>query len=173
MLNVLLLALALVAFVLLATREPSSPGIEVIRADPPAGVDEIRVHVTGAVANPGVVLAQPGQRVSDVIALAGGASNEADLQAVNLALRVRDQDTVHVPLQDGRRGESAALSLIPVLVNVNTATQTELESLPQIGTVRATAIIAGRPYLTTEELLERGVIPAAAYEQIRLLVTAR
>ncbi|MCK9485415.1 MAG: helix-hairpin-helix domain-containing protein [Dehalococcoidia bacterium] len=164
-LNVLLLALALVAFVLLATREPSSPGIEVIRADPPPGVDAIHVHVTGAVADPGVVVAQPGHRVADVIALAGGANNQADLSAVNLALRVRDEDAVHVPA----RGESVALSL----VDVNSATQAELESLPGIGPVRAAAIIAARPYLTSEELLDRAVIPAGVYEQIRGLVTAR
>ncbi len=164
-LNVLLLLAALVAFVLLAARSPASPGVEVLRGDPPPGVDEVRVHVTGAVVSPGVVVAQPGDRVQDVLALAGGTLPEADLAGVNLALRVQDQDAIHVP----GPGEAVALTLL----DINRATQRDLEALPQIGPVRATAIIDGRPYASTDELLERSVIPAGVYEQIRSLITAR
>ncbi len=164
-LNVLLLLAAVVAFVLLAQREPSSPGIEVIRGEPPAGVDEIRVQVTGAVVSPGVVVARPGDRIADVIALAGGALDGADLGGVNLALRVRDQDAIYVPT----RGEQVALTL----VDINSSTQAELEELPAIGEVRAQAIIAGRPYVTTDELVEREILTPGVYEQIRALVTAR
>jgi len=165
LLNALLLFLAAVALVLLLVRSDASPGVEVARADPPPGVDEIRVHVLGAVATPGVVRAEPGERVEDVILRAGGALPDADLDALNLALRVRDEDTVDVP----RIGEVAASALI----DINSATQDELESLPGIGPARSRDIIEGRPYGHTDELLERGILTASVYDEIRTLVAAR
>ncbi|MEX2372241.1 MAG: helix-hairpin-helix domain-containing protein [Dehalococcoidia bacterium] len=167
--NGVLLLLALVAFVLLATRSGPDAGVEVERRHPPPGIDEIRVEVRGAVGAPGVVIAAPGDRVGDILARAGGVLAEADLRAVNLALRVRDQDVIDVPLAGAggpRQGVAHAL------IDLNTATQDDLEALPGIGPVRARAIIDARPFVTSEELLERGVIPAGVYEDIRLLVNA-
>lgn len=163
-LNGALLALALVAFVLLATRSSDPPGIEVLRRDAPAGIDEMRVEVQGAVAHPGVYEVAPGDRVSDAISLAGGATEEASLDALNLALRLHDEDVVRVPT----RAEATT-----PLTDINVASQVLLEKLPGIGPARAAAIIAGRPYTSTDELVERSVIPASVYEQIRELITAR
>jgi competence protein ComEA len=163
-LNAVLLALALVAFGILATRTSTAPGIEVFRRDAPAGIDEMRVEVRGAVAHPGVYLVAPGDRASDAIALAGGPTAEASLDAVNLALHLHDEDIVRVPT----RSEAAT-----PLTDINAASQVLLEELPGIGPARAAAIIAARPYLSTDELVEREVIPAGVYEQIRELITIR
>lgn len=164
--NATLLVLALVALLVIAVRDGGDDrGVEVIRREAPAGVDEIRVHVGGAVAAPGVVTARPGDRVVDVIELAGGALPDADLDAVNLALRVRDEDAVHVPL----RGEAGTLALL----DLNTATRAELEALPGIGPARAAAIEAARPLGSVDDLLEHSIIPASVWEQIRTLVTVR
>lgn len=166
LLNIALIVLALVALVVLSVRrDGNAEGIEVQRRNAPAGVDEIRVQVSGAVAAPGVVEALPGDRVVDVIERVGGPLPDADLDGVNLALRVRDEDVIRVPF----RGESAMLGLI----DLNTATQAELEELPGIGPARARQIIAARPLASADELIDRDLIPASVWEEIRLLVTTR
>lgn len=159
--QVALVAASLVAFGILAAREPAPAGVEVERRDPAPGIDEIRVQVGGAVRSPGVVTARPGERVADVIERAGGATAEADTAAINLARRVLDQDQVIVP----KTGSGAAR-----LLDLNRATQAQLEALPGIGTARATAILAARaraPFTSTDELLDRDLVPASVYAQIR------
>lgn len=165
LLNVVLILLALAALVVIAVRGGSnSAGVEVERRDAPAGVDAILVQVSGAVASPGLVTAQPGDRVVDLIERAGGALPEADLDALNLALRVRDEDMVRVPFE----GDPLAIRLL----DLNTATQAELEELPGIGPARAGAIIAARPLASVDDVLEQGLVPASVWEEIRTLVIA-
>ena len=159
-----LIVASLVALAVLVAREPAAPGVEVERRAPAPGIDEIRVHVGGAVRSPGVIIAQPGDRVSDAIARAGGVSPEADTAAINLARRVQDQDQIVVP----KIGQGAAR-----LIDINRASQQQLEALPGIGPARATAILAARaqaPFQTTDELLDRGLLSAAVYAQVRDLV---
>lgn len=163
-LNGLLTALALIAFGVLATRSSSAPGIEVQRREAAAGLDEVRVDIRGAVAHPGVYPVSPGSRVADVVKQAGGMTADADLDAVNLALRLHDEDVIRVP---------SLFDAAAPLTDINAASQVLLEALPGIGPVRADAIIAGRPYASTEELVERQVVPASVYEQIRGLITTR
>ena len=162
------LGLAIVAaLAILALRSGESRGIEIEVRDPGPGIDEIRVDVSGAVLQPRVVTASPGDRVSDVIALAGGLTPDADTAPLNLSRRVVDEDVVRVP----RLGEAAAL------LDVNSATQRELEALPGIGAAYAGAIVAEReragPFETTDDLTARGAIPEHVYEGIRDMVTAR
>ena len=165
LLNVALVVLAVAAFTVIAVRRGGAErGVEVERRGAPAGIDEIRVHVSGAVAQPGVVVAQPGDRIVDVVDRAGGALPEANLDALNLALRIRDEDAVYVPFA----GEEPA-----PLVDLNTATQAELEALPGIGPATARAIVAARPIASVDDLLERDLVAGAVWEEIRLLVTTR
>lgn len=167
-LNGALGAAALLAVFILLTRAGSqSRGIEVERRDPPAGLDEIRVSVTGAVARPGVVTAEPGDRVSDVVARAGGLLDGADVDAVNLSRRVRDEDHIVVPRAgDGRR-----------LLDLNSATAEDLAALPSIGPAYAKAILDARtgrgPFTSTDQLVELRLIPTRVYDDIRDLVTVR
>lgn len=166
LLNAALVLLALAAFLVISVRRDGAErGIEVRLWDAPAGVDEMRVQVSGAVAEPGVFVALPGDRIADAIERAGGALPDADLDALNLALRVQDEDAIRVPF----RGETASATLI----DLNTATQAELETLPGIGPATASGIVAARPIATAEELLERDLVPPAVWEEIRLLVTTR
>ena len=162
------LGLAIVAaLAILALRAGEERGIEIEARDPRPGVDEIRVDVSGAVLRPGVVTASPGDRVADVIALAGGLAPEADTAPLNLSRRVVDEDVVRVP----RLGEAAAL------LDVNSATTAELEALPGIGAAYAAAIVAEReragPFETTDDLTARGAIPEHVYEAIRDMIAAR
>lgn len=135
-------------------------------------IEEIRVYVTGAVASPGVYTLEDGDRWIDAIEAAGGFAEGADTTAVNLARRVEDEDQIVVPLLGA--GVVAGATQNP-LVNINTASQAELESLPGIGEVRAAAIIASRTqsglFASPQDLLEREVIPQSVYEQIEKLIT--
>ena len=166
-LRIALGAAAALALAILVLRADENPGIEVLRLEPPPGVDEIRVEVAGAVAEPGVVTVRPGDRVADAIALAGGLDPDADPAALNLALRLRDEDRVAVP----RLGERSPL------LDINTATAEELDELPGIGPVYSAAIVEARerggPFATTDALVEREVIPEHVYARIRQLITAR
>ncbi len=116
-LNVALLVAALAALAIILVRGGDARGVEVLHLEPRPGVDEIRVDVSGAVLSPSVVTVQPGDRVIDAIALAGGLAPDADTAALNLARRVVDEDRVAVP----RLGEATRL------LDLNTATTAELE----------------------------------------------
>ena len=109
----------------------------------------------------------PGDRVIDAIELAGGLAPDADAAALNLARRLVDQDHIVVP----RHGERAPL------LNVNRASVAELEALPGIGPVYAAAVVeareSGGSFTTTDDLVDRNVIPAHVYERIRDLIVAR
>jgi len=165
-LNLALLAAIVVAIAVLVAQRTPSRGIEIVRGTPAAGVDALVVHVSGAVGEPGVLEASPGDRVVDVLEQAGGLLEDADQAGVNLARRVQDEDHIHVP----RIGEASPL------LDLNSATAKELEDLPGIGPVYAGRIVEARialPFATSDELIERELIPARTYEQIRDLVSVR
>ena len=139
----------------------------------------LRVYVCGAVANPAVYRLPPGSLVEDAIRAAGGASPEADLERINLARELEDQQQVYVP----RMGEEPALPSIsggvaPVgqaPVNINAATAADLEALPHIGPATARQIVEYReahgPFQSVEELLEVPGIGPATLEEIRDQIT--
>ena len=136
---------------------------------------EIQVYVAGAVARPGVYYLRDGDRWIDAVEAAGGPAADADLEAVNMARRLRDEDQVVVP----RLGETAALSAVQApldkRIDINTAPASVLETLPGIGPVRAGVIVESRqqdgPFDRPEELVERQLLPQSVYEQIRDLIT--
>ena len=137
----------------------------------------IKVYITGAVAQPGVYAASAGERVGDVVARAGGLTAAADPVAINLARRTRDEMHIHVPAK-GETAQTAGSNTAPSPlqpINLNTATQRELEALPGIGEVTARRIIAAReadgPFASVDDLSRAGVRPSTI-EQIRSLVVA-
>jgi competence protein ComEA len=151
------------------------------------------VDVQGAVARPGIVRLPPGSRVADAIASAGGygprVAAERVADRLNLAALLRDGDQVVVPSRDdpssltsrapgtasggtsgGGGGQGAAI------VDLNSATASELDALPGIGPVTAQKIIAARqeqPFASVDDLLTRKVVGAATLEKIKELVTVR
>ena len=138
---------------------------------------DIRVYITGAVAQPGVYAASSGERVGDVVARAGGLTAAADPVAINLARRTQDEMHIHVPAK-GESGQAAASNTAPsplAPLNVNTATQRDLEALPGIGEVTARRILAAREadgsFASVDDLSRAGVRPSII-EQIRSMVVA-
>ncbi len=136
------------------------------------------VDVAGWVRQPGVYEFTGGARVIDAIEAAGGARPGAQLESLNLAAPLVDgtqvlvvREGAEVPAPTGGEGGVVAGGL----VNVNTATATELETLPDIGEVTAQAIIDHRtengPFTSVDQLLDVSGIGDVTLENIRELVT--
>jgi competence protein ComEA len=137
------------------------------------------VDVAGKVRRPGIVVLDAGARVTDAIEAAGGARKGVDLTPLNLARVLVDGEQVVVGAPEaaafsGGAGASGSGPSGP-LVNLNTAGQAELESLPQVGPVTAQAIIAWREsrggFTSVDELLEVDGIGDKTLAQISPHVT--
>jgi competence protein ComEA len=133
---------------------------------------DMRVYITGAVQYPGVYPVEEGDRWIDALEAAGGPTDDADLNAVNLSRRAQDEDQIFVPFF--AEISVAGASRGPLL-NINTAGEAELESLPGIGSVRARSIVQSRasngPFATIDDLLAREVIPESVFTEIAPLIT--
>ncbi len=134
---------------------------------------EVVVHVVGAVGAPGVVTLPRGSRVADAIAAAGGAA-EADLSGVNLARPLVDGEQLYVPRPGEVVPASGTVGAPAVvddgLVDLNRATEAELEELPGVGPVLAGRIAAARPFASVDELDQVSGIGPATMTRLRDLV---
>jgi competence protein ComEA len=113
----------------------------------------IVVHIAGAVTRPGVVELAAGARVIDAIEAVGGALPDGDLDRLNLAATLADGQRVYVgrpgvadpgAAVSGTTGADPAAAAPGGKLNLNTATQAELEELPGLGPAFAQAILAER-----------------------------
>lgn len=155
---------------------------------------EVVVHVSGAVKRAGVYRLAPESRIADALEQAGGVSELADLDALNLAEPLQDGQKIYVP----RKGEASALppiaptvprsartaptartavSAVQFPINLNTATAAQLEALPGIGPALAQRIVEYRQmhgrFQSVDELLEvRGIGPKRL-ENIRPYVVVK
>jgi len=127
----------------------------------------IFVDIKGAVKNPGVYQMKVGDRVKDALEAAGGLTEEADSQKVNLAKRLEDQMAIVVPkvgeeAEEIPAGETRKEATKEGKVNINTATVEELKTLKGVGEKKAEAIIEYRKkngsFQTKEDLMKvRGI----------------
>ncbi len=148
-----------------------------------ADVKLIYIHVGGAVRNAGLYRLPIGGRVDDAVRAAGGATDQADLDALNLAAKVKDGDKVLVPKRGATTtggGPSApagpaAPGGAAGLVNLNSATIDDLETLPGIGPALAQRIMAFRTehggFRRVEDLLEVPGIGPKKFEELKDHVT--
>ncbi|MDN5688121.1 MAG: ComEA family DNA-binding protein [Brachybacterium sp.] len=171
-----------------STAAPDGPAAE---SSSPA---ELVVHVSGAVASPGVVRLPAGSRVDDALRAAGGPDEDAELSAVNLARPVDDGEQIYVPrpgeeppasarhpggtgsaesaaggASGSGAGDGAGDSGAPI--DLNSADATELEALPGVGPAIAQRIVEHRekngPFASVDALLEVSGIGPATLEEIR------
>lgn len=153
-----------------SARAPEPAPITLVHA---SAVEEagLTVHVSGAVAVPGLVRLPAGARAADAIAAAGGALPEAALGSVNLAAPLVDGQHLSVPhLTPG----SPAVAPVATRVAVNSASAADLESLPGVGPVLAGRIVEHRerngPFETVEDLLDVPGIGEAKLAALRDVV---
>jgi competence protein ComEA len=146
---------------------------------------ELTVHIAGAVKTPGLYQLRVGARINDGVIAAGGATAQADLDSVNLAMLLSEGQQIYIP----KRNEKAHIIVQPRFtnsnnsnssnnltntqlqnsININTATAIELEQLAGVGPSTAKAIIEYRQknggFKTVEDLLNvRGIGPAKLSE---------
>jgi competence protein ComEA len=161
---------------------PVESAIPVVTLQPPPPTSgEITVHVGGEVVNPGVYRLPAGARVVDAVTAAGGVTNKAETDLINLAAPLADAIQVLVPRQGALprplpiKTAPAVAPTGPTLVNINTATLEELESLPGVGPSTARAIVETRGkrgvFTSPDDLLDVPGIGPAKLSQIRALVT--
>jgi len=144
------------------------PGLETPSASAaaPAGsaATTVVVDVVGAVRRPGIVVLESGSRVVDAIEAAGGARKRVDLSTLNQARLLVDGEQIVIGMPAAPGVAASAAPAAPTtsaeagLVNINTATQEQLEELPGVGPVTAQAILDWRAdnggFTSVEELLE-------------------
>ncbi|MEB8140085.1 helix-hairpin-helix domain-containing protein [Enterococcus faecalis] len=143
----------------------------------------IYVDIKGAVKVPGIYQLKNQQRIWDALALAGGVSEEADTTQVNYAQKVKDQMIIYVP----KKGEPVPQSLETLQesapaqqnqegkINLNTATEAELQTISGIGAKKAQEIIRFRdeqgPFKTVEELKNVSGIGEKTVERLKDMLT--
>lgn len=169
--------------------EPSEK-IEVINvsADENKESEKIVVEISGSIEKPGVYNLSKGARVEDLLIVAGGLSASADRawveKYVNRAAKLTDGQKLYIlkvgeqsnigsaKNSDGIKTDQGVLGVGEEgLVNINTGSLNDLDSLPGIGQVYGQSIIDHRPYSSVEELLSKGALRQNVYDKVKDKVT--
>ena len=148
-------------------------------------VNEIIIHITGAVENEGIVKLEEGSRIADAIEIAGGLTSEADITSINLAYMLKDGQKIYIPKISDTEEEIAGIEepKIDIIIdnggygntstkiNINTATISELVTLSGIGEGTAIKIIDYREkngqFKSIEDIKNVSGIGDAKYESIK------
>lgn len=169
--------------------------VESIAKYPPQNVkktpSDMVVDVSGAVQRPGAYRLPLGSRMEDAIKKAGGLSENCEklffARNYNLARILTDQEKIYVPTQEDLQsdifGENTHIldytlpstmtaEENPGKINLNTASQDELESLPAVGKVTAEKILGARPFQSVDDLWKKNIISINSFGQIKEFITA-
>lgn len=136
------------------------------------------IDIEGAVISPGVYELPEDSRIKDIVVKAGGLSQNADrtwfAKNINLAAKLADGTKLYIPFE----GEIVKLSpqtdtgtnvegMTSGLININTASESQLDALPGVGPVTVSKIIQNRPYQTIDELVSRKAMGSKVFENIK------
>lgn len=167
-----------------------------------AAPKEIKVYVTGCVNKPGIVALEKGQLIDDAIRLAGGPTAEADIEGINLVYELKENLMLYIrskkeqekPVTKSEAPGEAGKGIRVVkdsggavvsetgggtssnsLININTASETELDKLPGIGEATARDIIAWRetngPFKTIQDITKVPRIKESRFASIKDFIT--
>lgn len=164
--------------------------VEVLNETTESAIDsrEIVVEIAGRVEKPGVYKLTGSSRIEDLLITAGGLSSDADRlwveKYLNRAQKLIDGQKIYIPAVGEQTNQPSAKNgedyqtVSPdfggergVLVNINNAGLTELDTLPGIGPVYGQNIIDHRPYSKIDELLSKGVLKTSVYEKIKSFIS--
>ena len=182
-----LLGLFVALLIWVVARNPSG---QAVTLRPAPTEKPIIVQVSGAVPRPGVYALAQGSRVQDAISAAGGFLVDANKADINLARALEDGEQLDVPYAEGASPVIGTPVVLPggdtgnpfeatpaatELININTASQSQLETLPGIGPTTAQKIIAYReangPFVNTEDIINVSGIGPGTYQRIKDLIT--
>ena len=141
----------------------------------------IYVHVDGAVSNPGLYALEQDSRIDDALQAAGGFAEDAATNSVNLAQKISDGMKITIlteeqwqSAQDSRQWGDGGAGNTTTMVNINTATSAQLQSLPGIGPSLASRIISDRerngPFSHVYDIMRVSGIGQKKYEAIEALI---
>ncbi|MFT3894868.1 MAG: ComEA family DNA-binding protein [Anaerolineales bacterium] len=177
MVSGILFGLFVAALVWVVARNPTGTAVTLrpVPTDKP-----IVVHITGAVPRPGVYALPKGARVQDGISAAGGFLAEAEKSGINLARPLEDGEQLDIPFVEGFSPVVATpeetFQPTSDLININTATVDELDTLPGIGPTTAQKIVEYRdtngPFLSKEDIVNVSGVGPTTYDRIKDLITA-
>lgn len=149
-----------------------------------SSADRLIIDVSGAVKSPAVIELKQGDRVQDAIEAAGGLKKNADISNINRAAHVKDGDKINIP--EKNKGSGAYAGVISAgnaandlksdsLVNINTATEAELQTLTGVGPAIASKIINYREqsggFHTKEDIKKVSGIGDKTYEKLKDNIT--
>lgn len=152
-----------------------------INAEKKSAQKSIIIDVEGAVLKPGIHELPADSRVQDALIAAGGMSEKADrvkvAQSMNLAAKVMDGGKIYIPFTGENSSATSLVSLTENstntlgvstgLININTASETELDTLSGVGPSTARKIISARPYGSVDELLSKKAVGKSVFEKIK------
>ena len=189
---VLLFILALAGGVALLVQRGDASAVEVALPQPTAVPTPIilKAYVAGAVRSPDLYTFSDGDRLKDLLDMAGGLAENADKSRLNLAIRLQDETSYYVPyvptleetpVATALRGVAVMDGLVVTygdgVINLNIATAREMETLPGIGPTRAQAIVEFREgvggFNKVDDLLLVPGIGQATLDKIRDRVRVR
>jgi len=138
----------------------------------------IMIHISGQVHVPGIIQLNSGERLIDAIELAGGLKKDADLDKINLARKLSDEDKIYIPaigedIEIESYMEISSDEDTSTKINVNVCTKEELTSLPGIGDAIADRIIEYRestPFSSVEDLMNVSGIGEKKFEDMKDLI---
>lgn len=141
----------------------------------------IMVHISGQVYYPGLIELESDSRVKDAVDLAGGLKKEADIDKINLAKKLEDEEKIYVP----KKGEDVNIEISSISnsttsdnskININTCTKDELMSLPGVGEVTASKIIdyrSANKFKSIEDIMNVSGIGTKKYEDLKDLIIVK
>jgi competence protein ComEA len=138
-------------------------------------IKTITIDIAGAVNKAGVYKLNSNSRIEDAILAAGGLNSDANIEYIskyiNMAQKTTDGMKIYIPFIGEQPaaivGGAMVAGATNQQININSATASELESLPGIGEVTAAKIIGSRPYQKIEDLLEQKIVNKSTFEKIK------
>lgn len=150
------------------------PADALVKGAEDSSANKIVVDVEGAVVKPGVYSLASTSRIQDALIASGGLSQRANREWVtkniNLAAKLTDGAKIYVPLE-GESGTGTSGTIggggASGSININTANESQLDTLSGVGPVTAQKIIAGRPYNSLEDLVTKKIISSSVFGKIK------
>ncbi|MEW9122530.1 MAG: helix-hairpin-helix domain-containing protein [Thermotaleaceae bacterium] len=181
---IVLILVSLLTFKLLSSKlekeARSSLRLEEVEEDLEEETETIMVHISGQVKRPGLVELKAGMRLKDAIDQAGGLKEAADMDRINLARKLSDEEKIYIPAKGEEIDIGIDLSITEKSeegkININNCSKEELMGLPGIGEVLAQRIIDHReenPFESEEDLMQVAGIGEKRFDDLKELITVK